>query len=195
MAEAYSGCTSYRDSGVSMLKITDGPIVRKPFKTVFVRPARFRFECSQWAALSKLVFVVWTNGTVFKSYSPAEGWKSHDNLHLPLAAATGVSGGTAAIVPELLLPADVSGFPLTEMMTDVERLADADVGTARCYCLRGRLADFTITMWIDQQTHLLLRMERIMQSDGDEATEITTYEPEIDIQIADADLELEPPSE
>jgi len=194
MAEAYKSCTSYRDSGVSMLKVIDGPIVRKPFKTAFVRPARFRFECSQWTPLSKLVFVVWTNGTVFKSYSPAEGWKSHDNLHLPLAAATGVSGGTAAIVPELLLPADVSGFPLTEMMTNVERLADADVGTARCYCLRGRLADFTITIWIDQQTNLLLRMERLMQSDGDEATEITTYEPEIDIQIGDADLELEPAS-
>jgi len=189
MAEAYTSCTSYRDSGVSTLKIVDGPIVRKQFKTAFVRPDRFRFETSQWAPLRKLVFVVWTNGMVVKSYSTAEGWKSHDSLHLPLAAATGVSGGTAAIVPELLIPADVSGFPLTNMMTNVERLADADVGTARCYCLRGRLADFTATIWIDQQTHLLLRMERLMQDDGDEATEVTTYEPEIDIQIGDADLE------
>ena len=176
-----------------MLKFVDGTIVRKQFKTAFVRPDRFRFETSQWAPLQKLVFVVWTNGTVVKSYSPAESWKSHDSLHLPLAAATGVSGGTAAIVPELLLPADVSGFPLTEM-SDVERLADADIGTARCYCLRGHLFDFTMTIWVDQQTHLLLRMERLMQDDDGEATEVTTYEPEIDIQIGDADLELDPSS-
>jgi outer membrane lipoprotein-sorting protein len=96
-------------------------------------------------------------------------------------------------VPKLLLPGEVSGVALTDL-ANVERIADADVGAARCYCLRGRLADFTMTLWIDQKTYLLLRLERVTQSDSLDAEEVTTYEPEMNILISDAELEFIPPS-
>lgn len=192
MTEAYKACTSYRDSGVSTTKITKGPILQKPFKTAFMRPGRFRFEFSQQVLFSKQLWVVWTDGTTVRGWSTVGNWSRADDLQSALAEATGVSGGTALMVPTLLLPADGSGA-LLKQMTDVERIADSDVGAAHCYCLRGRLGESSVTVWIDQQTHLLLRMERLSKSDDLEATEVTTYEPEIDIQIADAELELIPP--
>jgi outer membrane lipoprotein-sorting protein len=193
MAEAYASCASYRDSGVATTKITDGPIMQRPFKTAFVRPDRLRFEFSQWMPLSKMVWVVWCEGAVVRTWSSVTGWKRPASLGLGLAEATGVSGGTAQTVPKLLLPGEVSGVALTDL-ANVERIADADVGAARCYCLRGRLADFTMTLWIDQKTYLLLRLERVTQSDSLDAEEVTTYEPEMNILISDAELEFIPPS-
>lgn len=121
------------------------------------------------------------------------GRKRFDTLHLALAEATGVSSGAAQRVPKLLLQ-DAVGGPSLTALTNTERIDDADVGASRCYCVSGHLADYKVTLWIDQQTSLLRRVQMLSKlDDGTAVDETTNYEPAIDERIAEGELAFNPP--
>jgi hypothetical protein len=146
MAEVYATCASYRDAGrvVTRFVTTDRPRTSiKPFTTAFVRPDRFRFEYrdrfgdgeGEWDR-----YIVWAGGGVVRSWwSIQPDAEEPESLALALAAATGVSGGSAHTVPALLLPDVVGGRRLTALGGLVS-LGDADLGEVACYRLRGSFA-------------------------------------------------------
>jgi hypothetical protein len=184
-ADTYANCHTYRDSGRATTKLVTGelrPVMFAPFQTAFERPDRFRFGVEGMM----LGWIVWRHGPAIRSWSRHDGYEKPESLELALAALAGVSGGSSVTVPKLLLADAVHGPVLTEM-TDVVRLEDADLGSSRCYCLRGRQASCTRTVWIDQTSHLLLRVVSELDVDGQQAEVSITYEPVIDEPIP-ADL-------
>ncbi len=110
---------------------------------------------------------------------------------MALAEITGVSGGSAHTVPSLLLPGSVSGSAFGNM-TDVTCMDDADIGTTRCHRLKGRFANATLTLWIDAKTNLLLPLDSSSLVNKIQYEEKTTYEPGIDVEVTDAELEFVP---
>src|SRR5947209_15674711 len=108
MAEVYATCPTYRDSGQVVTHFFDPGSDRpkrtsvRPFETAFVRPDRFRFEYRNrykddgpWYR-----HIVWAKGgDVRMWWDVRTGVEYPDSLGMAIAAATGVSGGSAHVVP------------------------------------------------------------------------------------------------
>jgi hypothetical protein len=120
----------------------------------------------------------------------------HENASLgsALAGATGVSGGSAHAVPALLLPDEIAGRRLTDM-TDVKRVADAEVGGVACFCVEGKYADLPRRVCMERKTFLVRKVEFDSDFPGFRVHETTTYEPFIDEPVASASLQFDPPVE
>jgi hypothetical protein len=198
-AAAYSSCKSYRDSGVVKVVFLENGgrrIQEKPFKTAFVRPDRFRFEYAETDFVGATRrYIVWRLGNQVQTWWDIQpGVKEQQSLSSALAGATGVSGGSAHALPALLLPLEVGGRRLTEM-TDVKRLADAEVGGVGCLCVEGKYADQRRTVCVDGKT-FLVRMIDFQVTFPELSTEQTiTYEPVVDEQVAQELLDFDPPAQ
>jgi hypothetical protein len=184
-ADTYANCHTYRDTGRATTKPASGapgPILFAPFQTAFERPEQFRFGVQAMT----LGHIVWRHGAALRSWSHHDGFKKPESLDSALSALAGVSGGSSVAVPRLLLGDAAHGPPLMDM-TDLVRLENAELNGAHCYCLRGREAIGTTTVWIDQTSHLLLRMVRDVDFNGQKAEFTITFDPVIDQPIP-ADL-------
>jgi hypothetical protein len=189
MAETYANCHTYRDSGRAAMKLeasAPGPVIFTPFQTAFERPDRFRFGAEMSAPLVKLGWIVWRRGPAVRSWSRHDGFEKPESLSSALGALAGVSWSTSITVPKLLVADGVSEPGLTQM-TDVVRLEDEEVNGSCCYCLRGRELTSTTTVWIDQTSHLLLRVVRGLDAGSLHGEVTITYDPVIDEAIP-ADL-------
>lgn len=189
MLDAYAHCRTYRDTGRATTKMESGEVravIFAPFQTAFERPDRFRFGVEISAPLVKTGWIVWRHGPAVRSWSHHDGFEKPESLSGALAALAGVSWTTSITVPGLLQADDVQG-PIPMEMTGAVRLDDEDVNGSRCWCLRGREASGPTTLWIDQTSHLLLRVLRELNSDGQQGEVTITYDPVIDEAIP-ADL-------
>jgi hypothetical protein len=195
---AYAHCSSYRDAGVVRIEYLEGDwsrVEERPFRTAFVRPDRFRFEFEETTFLGKTRrYIVWRDGARVRTWWDLKpGIEERETLDSALAAATGVSGGSAHAIPVLLMPGDVSGRRLTDM-TDVRRVADAEVGGAACVCVEGKYAGHPRTACFDKATLLVRWIAFETTFPKFTARETTTYEPVIDEPIATQLLEFGPPA-
>lgn len=198
-ATVYAHCTSYRDTGVVTIVYQESIGRRteeRPFKTAFVRPDRFRFEYEETSFLgAKRRYIVWRlAGRVRTWWDVKPGIEEQKSLGSALSAATGVSGGSAHAIPTLLLPEEVGGRRVTEM-TDPRRVADAKLGEANCYRVEGNYAGRPMTVWVDQKTLLVRRIEFEERFPNFRTQQTTTYEPVIDEPVAPGLLEFHPPSQ
>jgi hypothetical protein len=75
-----------------------------------------------------------------------------------VAAATGISLGTAHNASRLLLPDAITGRRITDL-DQAERLADDRVDGVVCFRVHGRLSGDTITLWVSKSDFLLRRIE------------------------------------
>jgi hypothetical protein len=194
----------------------------RPFRTAFVRPDRFRFEFSSTHANTsgRTRYIVHASGeTIQTGWDVSPGIERSEGLSSALAGATGVSGGSAHTVPAMLLPDLVRGRRLTDL-EEVSLLDDGDHDGAACYRVQGRpsapsgprgeasrrlFRDMTglepptkfepVLLWIDRRTLLLRRVEHEMRLSlqGEASIEVRTYEPAVDIPIADEELAFNPP--
>ena len=204
MAKVYADCESYHDSGVVttvFVSATGNRTVEKQFTTAFVRPDRFRFEYTEkkWAgqALGDIFFryLVWRNGEAVQTWWDVKpGVEKPPSLGLALAGATGVSGGSAHTVPSLLLPKEVEGWRLTNI-TQVKRVEDAKLDKVDCFRIEGNghRADNSMTLWIDQKTFLVRRIDEQNKFDDFRTVDTTIYDPVTDEEIPDKKLEFDPP--
>ncbi|MFM9959423.1 MAG: hypothetical protein ACKVZJ_15305 [Phycisphaerales bacterium] len=164
---AYERCSSYRDSGeVVTVFIHDEPrphrrTTIRPFKTLFVRPARFRFEFREQSIGPEdewdRYVVTWQNGVARTSWTVTNKTEERDSLGLAIAGATGVSGGSAFCVPSLLLPNEIFGthvFREDEWTLESDEPVDGEA-CARLRCTRERGEEI---MWIGRKTWLIRRV-------------------------------------
>ena len=115
------------------------------------------------------------------------GW-----LGLELAAATGVSRGSAHTVPSLLIPERVGGFRLVDL-ANLTWLDDATDGVS-CYRIQGDYrTGRSVIVWIDKATLLLRRVEDALSS-GDSVRK-TTYNAELNPAIPPEQLRFDAPSQ
>lgn len=198
MAKAYAECRTYRDSGVVktvFIMKTGRKTVEKPFSTAFVRPDRFRFEfCDTSDDGSTERCLIARSGDQVQSWWTLQPKVSvGKSLGMALAGATGISGGSAHTIPNLLLPEEVTGFSLPEM-DKIKRIADARIGTANCFRIQGEFRQTPMTLWIDQRTFLLRRLEERNVFEDFRTEEITDYSPTLNEAIPDKLLAFDPPT-
>jgi len=196
MAKTYAGCKSYRDSGFVRTVYSDALGSRteeRPFTTAFVRPDRFRFEYSETQFGVTMQYVVWRKGKEVRTWWDLRPFAGKlGSLNLALAGATGVSGGSAHTVPALLLPNEVGGRRLTEIV-ESRRIDNARLDDVECLRIQGKYVRSPVTLWIDAQTFLLRRIDEEGKFETFSTEETTTYDPVIDGEVPDKMLEFNPP--
>lgn len=211
MARVYRTCRSYRDSGEvrTTLRIGDGRAGSdRPFKTAFMRPDRFRFQFTDTGLGERSSeYIVWTDGDEVHSWWDAKpGVRNAGTLQDGLRIAAGVSGGSSVRIPGLLLPRSVGEGPL---IIAAERIQDGSDRGVPCFRIRGKsqktpytltmgaqvltVQDESITLWIDRATLLLRKVEDKKTFDTYNSESITTYKPEIDVEIPPEQLTFNPP--
>jgi len=193
---AYRTCATYRDTGVVrtvFFEETGQRTQERPFKTAFVRPDSFRFEFTDTFYGKTTRYIVWQQGADVRKWWDVEpGIRSLQSLDMGLAGATGVSGGSAHVVPSLLFPETVSG-PSLKDMTDVKRLENAPCGSAVCARLEGLWKSEKRTLWIDLSSFLLRRIDSAHVFPTFRTEKVTFYEPTVNEAIAPDVLAFDPP--
>ena len=194
IAERYASIRTYADRGLvtSDLQLSDGSIriIKKPFKTAFIRPDRFRFEFTdQSRDGSQSRYIVWQNGSTVRTFwTIGSRIRDEPDLGMAIAGATGVSGGSALTVPELLLPEVMEGAWSLADLQDVHLPNDATI-----VGLDHR--DGTHTITIDPESLLIRRIAHKRAQDRHGALDhLTTYDPFADLDLPAEDLEARFPS-
>lgn len=211
---AYAKCSSYRDSGVVVTTFVSEEkqwTAEMPFSTAFSRPDRLRLEFKDKSLGDPPpAFIIWATGRDVRMWSDLEpGVKSSATLAEALAAATGASQGVSYRVPTLLLP---GGAPAEKTPLDLHyavRIGDADEAGFGCFRIRGQSirtprtlgegeqavvwSENSMTIWIDKHTHLVRKVEESNVYDTFSTEAITTYNPEINVEIPSELLEFGAP--
>jgi outer membrane lipoprotein-sorting protein len=196
--EMYAECESYRDQGevrtVFIQKDESNWTDVKRFSTSFQRPDRFRFEYreSTFGGKPQQYMIHMDGGSVQTWWDINPGVKKPWSLGFAIAGATGVSGGSAVTVPNLLMPDRVDARSVLEL-SQVKQLEDAKINGRVCYRVEGRGVLGTRTvLWIDRKTFGLRRIEEWKKFPSFEAETTTTYEPEINPRMNEKDFRFEP---
>jgi hypothetical protein len=197
VAEVYARCASYRDSGVVktiFIEAFGKRTVEKPFTTAFVRPNHFRFEYYEKGQKENR-FVIWCNGKEVQTWWGIQpGVERSSSLSAALAAATGVSSGSARRIPGLLLADPIGAGWDIRRLQHLERLGDAKLRGADCMLVRGETGvgrHEPVVLWIAKFTFLIRRIEEQNTFDDFRTEETTTYEPRINGQVPDRLLEFD----
>jgi len=212
MARVYRNCRSYRDHGeVRTIQHIEGGSAGsdRPFSTAFVRPDRFRFQFTDTGLGERSSnYVVWTEGEDVHSWWDAKpGVRNAGTLRDGLTVAAAVSGGSSVRIPGLLLPQEVGeGGP---MIVAAERMPDATDRDVPCIRIKGKsqrtpysltqgaqtltVQDESITLWIDRATLLLRKVEDKKTFSTYTSDSVTTYSPELDVEIPPEQLTFKPP--
>jgi hypothetical protein len=90
--------------------------------------------------------------------------REYADLAQALPAAAGVSGGSAAIVPALLMPDKVRGGAL-RALTSVALVGEETVDNLVAYKLEAQDARGALTLWVDKSRLLLLKLYRKQRLD------------------------------
>jgi hypothetical protein len=192
---AYRTCATYRDTGVVRtvyFEETGQRTQNRPFKTAFVRPDSFRFEFTDSFLGKTTRYIVSQQGADVRRWWDVEpGTRTLESLDMGLAGATGVSGGSAHVVPSLLLPEAVSGRSLKDM-TDVKRLDDAPCGSAVCARLEGFWGREKRTLWVDLGSFQLRRIDSATVFPKFRTEQTTTYEPTFNQAVSPDSLSFDP---
>jgi len=201
--KVYAQCDSYRDSGVARTDYLGDDrqwTAEKPFTTAFGRPDRFRFEYKDMSAGDPPPsYIIWAAGGDVRTWSDLRpGVIRPGTLGEAIADAAGVSQGTSYRVPSMLLP-DSSAPKSPLELSYARRIEDADEGGFACFRIRGQsirtprtlgsgdqavvLRENSSTIWVDKQTYLVRRVDESNVFDSFQSDTVTTYSPEINVEI------------
>jgi len=186
-AETYAHATSYVDHGQQTATFHGKPsfVTTKTFQTAFERAGGFRFEYRDEGDAAR-AFVIWSDGKQTQiSWYVKPGILDGKSLGFAIAAATGVSGGTAYNIPALLIPS-VGGRLLTSI-DGPERGPDETIAGQPCFTITESLRHGSLTLWIDMRSHLIRQVRKRSQIPGKlgpvDVDEVTSYEPSLDTAI------------
>jgi hypothetical protein len=163
---------AYRDAGEVALAFARASrsdfrfATRRPFRTHFVRPDRFRFEFRSNCAPFILKpesdwewFVAWLEGGVPKSWWTLQpAIEERDSIFDPLGAAAGISSGASTNIPALLMPGSTSRsvLPPPDSVLGVE---EDQVDGIECHRIEHRTARNERSMlWIETGSLLVRRL-------------------------------------
>ena len=198
MRDAYRTCSSYSDTGeVRTLFIqSNGKRTNaKPFKTAFVRGSGFRYEFKdKFGADDWRIYIVSQLGFDIQSWWTIRPQVAKfETLGQAIAGAVGVSGGSAAVVPFMLLPEMGRGSRFTHP-ADLKLLGEEVLDGRTAYKIEFRgYKDRTVTIWIDKSSSLLLKMFETAEFDTFKSESTTTYSPQINVKIEQEQLAFNPP--
>ncbi|MDO9464122.1 MAG: hypothetical protein Q7J67_02350 [bacterium] len=168
MFDVYRSLASYQDTGeveTTMLMGGAGTkqVMKSPFKMFFKRPNLLRFEWKSMMLFAQDNNILWSNGEETYTYWPQFGqYKKDENLQMGMAAATGVSGGSAHKIPSMLLSQNI--FATLEPIF----LCKGKFDGVECHIIAGDyVMNSEIVLWIGTDDLLLRKVEATMKSHKD----------------------------
>ncbi|TWU30078.1 hypothetical protein [Bythopirellula polymerisocia] len=191
VGHTYSECKEYQDSGKSITEFTREDGSRWSHNTVF-RTAmrrgndtleyRFAYRKNYFGKNFSDETILWHDGhcTMVSDEEPAN-FKKEESLGRATAGLTGISSGTAHYIPVLLMPQLIRGRKLTEFSAHRPPKQEK-LGKNICYRLDGLYANDKISLWIEKDTFLILK---IVTGNGEPTIQTITYIPKIDEKIPD----------
>jgi hypothetical protein len=188
MVSVYASCISYEDRGkvkTTFFGALDAT-KSKRFSTVFVRPSRFRFEFGEDRLDgSTMHYIVWRDESVIKSWWTIQPeTRTFETLAIALGAVAGVSGGSAINVPSMLM-GDLQDLHRIQTLTQLSVKGEEKVGDKTAYRIEGRdWRNNFLTIWIDRERFLLLKIHEKRKLKTVESEITTTYQARININIA-----------
>jgi hypothetical protein len=201
----YAHCQSYMDTGrVETVFITERGrrTVIRPFTTAFVRPEAFRFEFQERRGEAEWDrYIVWQQRAAIKSlWTMNRQEREFTDLGLALAGPTGVSGGSAVLVPGLLLPNAVRGSSL-KALNNLTLVSEETVDKRAAYKLEAQdMRGEALTLWVDKTQLVILKLYRKQKIDPAklpsgkgapfETETTTTFSPQINEPVPTARLEF-----
>ncbi len=193
MAATYEAASSYSDHGsvTSAYREGDAEVQNrtKTFETTFVRSQRFRFDLRDENE-PQHGFLVWSDGrhTYDRWFGPPRTVDEGTNLGAGIVAAS-AEASVAGILPRLLLPDSIPGTALTAL-ANPKLTGSEPIGDRPCWIVTGAVQGDAVSLWIDQESHLLRRMSRQRTAGNGRVEELTSFEPLLDPAI---DLAQIPP--
>lgn len=193
MADAYAACLTYRDEGHVERVHTGRPAYVTSFKTVFVRPNRFRSEFKDSNGKDS---IVWRDGeTVRRWFAPVVPHiVNGETFEKALMQYVAAMSSQLVHLPGLLSPEwSALNIHLTDFVVR-EPLGDEKVEGIDCFRLIGGVASgMALTLWIDKQTLLLRRIYTDGRPRGVPIQTTTTFRPVVDSEILEEELQFRPP--
>jgi len=161
LVERYANCTTYCDLGCvyrwdESQQKTDKPQI--VFRTYFERPSKFRFEWPDADCKS----VIWCNGNESYSCSDLIQLRSRegtvcDSVAMAIAGATGVSSGSAYLVPTLLFD-ELREHPDRRWLLLHSDIAVKGIEESECYCIEGsNHSSHDTSIWVSKRDFSLRR--------------------------------------
>lgn len=198
MKKVYANARTYQDKGLVKVVIRfpeKTHTVKKPFTTAFIRPDRFRYEYKEIKSLvTTSKFVAHLNGQDLNVYWDLdEGASQIETIGDALAAAAGISAGSARTVPTMLLPNKSRFRNAILFFSSPKRAVDAVIDGINCYQIEDPNDYRDLTVWVDKEDFLLRKMyvEKDLKDSRAETT--TTYKPILNGEVTDKMLEFDPP--
>lgn len=204
MAAQYAAAQTYRDEGTLTTTISSPDQIfstNQQFNTAFERPDKFRFEYldlpGQTVRETRIGYIVWRSGDQLGSYFWARPeQRALSSLAEGLAGATGVSGGSAARVPQLLMPELLRGrgTALHANLANPVRQPDSPVKNQEAFVVSGNTGRFDVRFWIRKSDYMILKVEQFLKQENDfESLTVTHYSPTLDAEIPPTLLEFRAP--
>ncbi|MDQ1257119.1 MAG: hypothetical protein QG656_1721, partial [Candidatus Hydrogenedentes bacterium] len=113
------------------------------------------------------------------------------SLGYALVGGSGPFGGAAGSIPALLFPDEAGPGYLTEMSEET-RIDDGEQDGVACYRIRGQtMRPWAPTVWIDQETFLVRRIDthgEFRDTLREEA--VTTFKPVLNAEVPEERLAL-----
>jgi hypothetical protein len=190
----YASMTSYSDSGAVDRRLNDNdPVLTTTFLTWFKKPMFFRFEFQRPHPYPPFRDISTRHGVGFNG-STAYNWvqrhneavqiEAKDSLERAIAAATGISSGSAHTIGKLLIPV-IGGRSILELL-DVRQGADTLVDSVPCYAVAAtHPKGGDQQLLIEKDTLLIRRITTMMEISKYPSTELRD-QIRIDESIDDA---------
>ena len=172
VAARYASMTSYSDCGaVHTQPVDNDRMFTTIFSTLYKKPSLYRFEFERPHPYPPLQNIITRNAVVFDG-STAYTWKQTgtdapqtefaENFSLAIAAATGVSSGSAHRIGRLLIRA-IGGYSILDLV-DLRQSIDTVVDGTPCYSVAGRYpksATPDMEFVIEKDTLLIRRIKTL----------------------------------
>jgi outer membrane lipoprotein-sorting protein len=204
MQRLYGESKTYRDQGVVEVDYLNEDGTRRggdrrPFSTAFVRPDRFRFEFKDESGGYGDLYVIWADGGSVRSWwtnrPQIQGWPSIADA---VDAATGVSGGSAHLMANLLMSSSVGGVG-PESLSEVRVVGEDVIGGRACWRLEGRgwlafMSQSPLSFWIGKEAPHLCRVSYMFDIPGAKSRTTMTLTPEVDVKLDPGVFTFTPPA-
>lgn len=197
MIAVYTNCSSYMDEGqVSILfkeKYGNRTAIT-PFSTAFVRPSEFRFEFKSRRGENEWDnYIISMKGNDIKTFWSIRPDKpSPPNLNSALATAAGVSSSSSLNIPGMMIP-DMAGYNRFRLLKQLQLAGEEPLNDKIAYKIEGTDSrDNKVSLWIDKDTSLLLKVYEVRKINDFETETTTTYKPVVNVIVTDEKLAFNP---
>ncbi len=183
VAARYASMTSYSDCGAVHTQLIDNDrLFTTIFSTLYKKPSLYRFEFEQPHPYPPLQNIITRNAVVFDgstAYTSKQTGPDSPQIEiaesflLAIAAATGVSSGSAHRIGRLLIPA-IGGLSILDLV-DLRQGMDTVVDGIPCYSVTARYPKTTavdMEFVIEKDALLIRRIKTLGGASRFSATEL-----------------------